>query len=147
LAIKKVAKKGLMDSFGGVLYKCIGIIKICIVILEMIQLKDALKEMETPDSSGMARLFDLKVISWDFQRGKGGELLEFNQVSLTDVKHSVFGEAKININAREKPTTVTIYKDPNHKENKTKNVRLRNGQIRKVHIRFMTEYNGKQIMY
>lgn len=113
----------------------------------MIQLKDALKEMETPDATGMPRLFDLKVISWDFQRGKGGELLEFNQVSLTDVKFSVFGEAKININAREKPTTVTIYKDPNHKENKTKNVRLRNGQIRKVHIRFMTEYNGKQIMY
>jgi hypothetical protein len=146
LAIKKVAKKGLMDSFGGVLYKCIGIIKICIVILDMIQLKDALKEMETPDATGMPRLFDMKVISWDYQRGKGGELMEFNQVSLTDVKHSLI-RPKLNEYKRENVPTVTIHKNPNHKDNKTKNLRLRNGQIRKIHIRFITEYNGKQIMY
>lgn len=104
-------------------------------------------EMETPDASGMPRLFDMKVVSWDFQRGKGGELMEFNQVSLTDVKHTVNGAATINENARLKPVSVTIHKNPNHRENKTKNIRLRNGQIRKVHIRFITEYNGKQIMY
>ena len=102
--------------------------------------------METP-VDGMPRKFDLTCISFDAQRGTGGEVLNFKNVTLTDVKlaprvGSVPDEFK-----REQPVMVSLNRNPHHRENKTKNLRLANGQIRKVHIRFITHYNGFKILY
>lgn len=102
--------------------------------------------METP-VDGMPLRFDLRCISYDDKRGIGGEELEFKNVTLTDVKlapkvGNVPDEFK-----RQQPAMISLNRNPQHRENKTKNLRLANGQIRKIHIRFITHFNGQKILY
>jgi hypothetical protein len=113
--------------------------------VEFILLRDALKEMETA-VDGMPCRFSVTAISYDEQRGTGGEILEYKDVCLNDAKiqfkHAVPVEHR-----REQPIRVTEVRNPHHRENKTKNLRLANGQIRKIHLRFITHFNGVNVIY
>ena len=113
--------------------------------MEFIQLKDALAIMEST-VEGRPMQFDLTVISFDDKRKTGGELMEFKKVSLNDVKFD-YKQTVPEQFRREQPVRISLSKNPKHRENKTKNLRLANGQIRKIHIRFITQFNSMQVIY
>ncbi|MCQ4039738.1 hypothetical protein [Riemerella anatipestifer] len=39
------------------------------------------------------------------------------------------------------------FKKPNHFANRTRNIKLPDGQIKKINILFIQEYNGKKVVY
>ncbi len=104
--------------------------------------------MEQTDKKGYPARFDLVVWSFSETRGLGGEELCYTNVCLNDVKSKA--EPKVQAAfRREKPVIITdaSAKNPNHWDNKTRNIRLQNGQIRKIHIRFIKSFNQAQILY
>jgi hypothetical protein len=113
--------------------------------VEFILLRDALKEMETA-VDGMPCRFSVTAISYDEQRGTGGEILEYKNVCLNDAKINFKHVVPVEYR-REQPIRITQNRNPHHRENKTKNVRLANGQIRKIHLRFITHFNGVNVIY
>ena len=38
-------------------------------------------------------------------------------------------------------------KNPNHHENKTRNIELQSGQIKKLNFRLITKFNGLEVIY
>jgi hypothetical protein len=114
--------------------------------VEFILLRDALKEMETA-VDGYPRRFSVTAISWDEQRGTGGEILEFKDTCLNDAKITAFKSSIPEEHRRVADVRVSQNRNPHHRENKTKNLRLANGQIRKIHLRFITHYNGVNVIY
>ncbi len=95
---------------------------------------------------GMPCRFSVTAISYDEQRGTGGEILEYKNVCLNDAKINFKHVVPVEYR-REQPIRITQNRNPHHRENKTKNVRLANGQIRKIHLRFITHFNGVNVIY
>lgn len=104
--------------------------------------------MEQTDKKGYPTRFDLVVWSFSETRGLGGEELTYTNVCLNDVKSKAESKVKEAFR-REKPVIITDSspKNPNHWDNKTRNIRLQNGQIRKIHIHFIKSFNQAQILY
>lgn len=104
--------------------------------------------MEQTDAKGYPVRFSLVVWSYSETRGIGGEELHYSNVCLNDVKSKAEPTIKEEFR-RHKPVIVTdaTPKNPNHWDNGTRNIRLENGQIRKIHIRFIKSFNQMQIIY
>lgn len=89
--------------------------------------------------------------------GKDGSPLPF---SLTVIKRSS-GEIKVYQRVkklvserREKPAKgekaqegEAARRNPNHSFNQTRNIQLPNGDIRKIHLRLITEFNGHKVYW
>lgn len=120
----------------------IQLLKICIV--EFILLKDALTEMETL-VAGESPRFDIIASTYDQGRDTGGKLLVLKNVKLSHLngksKNAVPDEFK-----RPNEFVPKVNKNPHHKENRTKNFMLPNGEIRKAHIHFILFFNNQQII-
>lgn len=112
--------------------------------MEFMQLRDAIKLIETP-VDGKAPRFSVRFITYDEQRGTGGEVLKFDEVTLVGVKDAPRFQIPDEFR-RQQPMRISLSRGPNHRANKTKNVRLKNGQVRKIHLRFITHINGIQII-
>lgn len=41
----------------------------------------------------------------------------------------------------------TAFKNPNHWENRTKNIKTKEGIIKKINILFIDEFNGQKVVY
>lgn len=41
----------------------------------------------------------------------------------------------------------TPFKNPNHWENRTRNIKLENGEIKKINILFVDSFNGKKVVF
>jgi hypothetical protein len=113
--------------------------------VEFILLKDAIQQMETTVDGRPAR-FTVAVVGLDNSRGTGGELHIFKDVCLNDVKQN-FTSAVPEQYQREQAHRFTNHKNPNHTDNGTRNLRLRNGQIRKIHTRLITQFNNLTVIY
>jgi hypothetical protein len=116
--------------------------------VEFIQLSDALSEMEKLDDKGFPVRFSIVCWTYSESRGTGGEEVSYKNVCLNDVRADVPNPVKEEFR-REKPISVakSSPRNPHHFANKTRNLRLENNQIRKIHIRFIKSFNGKQIIY
>jgi hypothetical protein len=114
-------------------------------------LKDALKQMEATDpNTGQYLPFDLGYCTYSQQRKEGGKLIEYLGARLTsnitesqnqkpepekdDAKHDTENSGPKRIN-------------PFHRKNETRNIELPNGQIRKIHFRFIVSFNGNKVVY
>lgn len=113
--------------------------------MDYILLRDALTQMEQTVDGKPCR-FSITAISYDEQRGTGGELLEFKDVCLNDVKTN-FKHAVPLEHRREQPVRISAIRNPHHRENKTKNLRHSNGQVRKIHLKLITHFNGINVIY
>lgn len=104
--------------------------------------------MEQTDAKGYPVRFDLVCWAYSEVRGTGGEELHYTNVCLNDVKSKAEPTLKEEFR-RQKPVIVTNSspKNPNHWDNQTRNIRLANGQIRKIHIKFIKSFNNLQIVY
>ena len=98
--------------------------------------------MEEFDQAGKPVSFDLKFVTCDRKRETGGEIIEIKSGRKCVGKRN----GKVLFDTR-KADIQNTSRDPRHWVNSTRNILLQNGQIRKVHIRLIIEFNGKKVCY
>lgn len=113
---------------------------------ETIYLNDALQQMQTLNSSGRAPEFSIKVRTLNRFSKTGGKLHHYPKAKL------VIKEENPNLNSvnslRNKPKEKTTRRNPNHFENKTRNIKvLPQGNFVKIHIRYIIDFNNKKVIY
>jgi hypothetical protein len=117
----------------------------CFMKVQYIRLADVLQQMERLDEKGMPCMFDMKFVTANRQQCTGGEIIEIKggrkcvgkrgDKVIFDTRPSTQGE----------PTGKS--RDPRHWVNSTRNILLPNGQIRKVHIRLIIEFNACKVCF
>lgn len=102
--------------------------------------------MKTPDDNGQAVPFSIKTRTLNRYSKKGGKLNSYPEARLVMSEKQ---ERITNVDAlrKMKPRVLRERKNPNHFNNKTRNIRLPNGDRKKIHIRFIVEFNGQKVMY
>lgn len=85
--------------------------------------------------------FSLSFVTFDKKRDKGGEWINIQSA----VKHMAKAAAQKAITAAQ-PTFNVVSKNPHHFENATRNIKLKNGSIRKIHIRLVRIFNNKKVI-
>lgn len=108
-----------------------------------ISVKDVLKYMDSVDESGQAVCFDLVVRTFSRQNKSGGSMKYYNGVRKPSAK-------KFKRNLSEIDRLFSIQKDrknPDHFSNRTRNIELADGSIKKVNYLFIVKFNGKNVVY
>ncbi|GIM61133.1 hypothetical protein CAPN008_11830 [Capnocytophaga canis] len=95
-------------------------------------LKDVLKEMKKLDILKNPIPFSLKVRQYNRQNKSGGKIKSYENVTLLQ---------------QPQKTDKIAVKNPNHWENKTRNIKLANKKIEKINILFIIEFNGRKVVY
>jgi len=98
-----------------------------------ITLSEALKLFNLRDAKGMFVPFDIEYRTFNEQTKQGGKLKTYYGVKYLP-------EAK----ATEEET---IGKTPNHYKNRTRNIELSNGEIKKIRIDFIVSINNTKVIY
>ena len=110
-----------------------------------IRLWNVLEIMDSFDGQGKPVRFQLKFVTANRLEKTGGEIIELKDACKCSVKtrkgEEVFPEK------RHFPAMEKASKDPRHWSNSTRNILLPNGQIRKVHIRLIIEFNHQKVCY
>lgn len=110
----------------------------------IISLTDALKIIQLKDREGKPFPFDLTYRTFNSQTKKGGKLK-------TALAAKYLPEANPNriagFSQEEIFSEVKTSKNPNHFSNRTRNIELADGKIRKVRIDFLISINNKKIIY
>lgn len=110
-----------------------------------IRLWEALEIMDSVDQQGRPARFQIKFVTADRTTKKGGEIIELKDASKCPIRTKKGKE--IFPQRRNYPVQDRMIKDPHHWNNSTRNVRLPNGQKRKLHIRLIIEFNNKKVCY
>ncbi len=108
-----------------------------------ISIDEVLKSMDAVDESGRPLSFDLEVRTFSRQNKTGGNMRFYNGVRKPVAK--VFQKAKTDIEklfSQEKER-----KNPYHFANRTRNIELADGSIKKVNYLFIIKFNGKKVVY
>jgi len=112
---------------------------------ETIYLKEVLNQMKTLDANGKANPFSIKFRTYNKFSKTGGKLKHYPIAKL------VMKEENPNINSiaalRTTPKAPVARKNPNHFDNKTRNLNLPNGEKRKINIRYIIEFNNLKVIY
>lgn len=113
-------------------------------------LKDVLQAMEAKDpKTGQYLPFDLGYCTFSRQRNEGGKLIDYKGVTLTSDFNDVDKRKSTQAKREAAIADGTIVKtaNPFHRKNKTRNITLPNGEIRKICFRFITSFNGNKVVY
>jgi hypothetical protein len=103
--------------------------------------------MRTPNAEGRAVKFDISVRTLNKNSKTGGKLNEYTQAKL------VMHEKGLDPNSIYALQNFKPFKDkkekknPQHFSNKTRNIRLENGDVKKIHINYIINFNGKKVIY
>lgn len=99
--------------------------------------------MKQLDRQGKPIPFSVRVVEYNRQTKQGGRIVNYEGVTLTSADRK----------RRDDPPAVaeadggnSTKKSPNHYRNKTRNLVLRNGEVRKIHIRLITRFNGHTVI-
>lgn len=116
---------------------------------ETIYLTEVLKIMRTPNEEGRAIKFDISVRSLNKNSKTGGKLKFYKDAKLVMKekpldKNSIY--ALKNFKPSEKKED-TFRKNPQHFQNKTRNIRLENSEIKKIHINHIITFNDLNVIY
>ena len=95
-------------------------------------LKDVLTKMKQLDFSKNLVPFTIKVRQYNRQNKNGGKIKVYENVTLLQ---------------RPKKLKNEVFKNHNHWENRTRNIKLPTKKIEKIHILFIIEFNGKKVLY
>lgn len=142
-----VINRSVIFFFCVSFYKIIKHRKLLSIMMGTIFLKDVLQIMKTKNKDGFLIPFSIKFRTYQRFSKTGGKLKHYEKAKL------VMQEGNTNdfntVDAlRVKPKKKTARKKPNHFENKTRNIKvLPSGKIRKINIRYILEFNGKQVIY
>lgn len=110
-----------------------------------ISLKEALEIIEQKDTNGEPIPFDITYRTLNRQSKTGGSLKTVNQaVILTGSNKQNLSQAALK---KIVETAPKARKNPNHFENRTRNLKKPNGEKFKVHIRFIISINNQKVVY
>lgn len=110
---------------------------------EFIFLSDALKVFSLKDKEGKPFPFDLSLRTFNSQTKMGGKLKIYEGVKhLTEAKTSSLPSLNEMVFVLDKPE-----RKPSHFDNRTRNIELPNGEIKKIRIDFIISVNGKYVIY
>lgn len=85
--------------------------------------------------------FDIAFVTCDLKRKTGGEHIEIKNAR----KHCYINSSEKAKLEKAQPRSAHS-KNPNHYDNSTRNIRLENNEIRKVHIRLIRRFNQKTVL-
>ena len=101
-----------------------------------ITLTEALKIFNLRDANMMFVPFDIEYRTFNEQTKQGGKLKTYNGVKyLPEAKET------------EEATADLSAKTPNHYKNRTRNIELSNGELRKIRIDFIVSINNTKVIY
>ena len=99
--------------------------------MDKVFLKDVLAEMRKLDERKKPIPFTITVRTYNRQNSFGGKLCAYTGATLMQQpRHKQEFE-----------------KNPNHWQNKTHNIKLSDGTIKKICILFIVAFNGKEVIY
>jgi len=111
---------------------------------QVIFLKDVLKQMSIKDRDGKFFPFNISVRTFNKNTKKGGKLKTYSSAKLLPDKNpnSIIVDTVENILLPQKSLKI-----PNHFENKTRNIETESGEVKKINIDFIIDFNGKKVIY
>lgn len=114
---------------------------------ETIYLNDVLEEMRTPNKEGRAIKFDISVRTLNKNSKTGGKMNHYENAKLVmeETPLDPLGIKALQMLPSEK--RIILKKSPNHFKNKTRNLRLEDGSVKKIHIKAIIRFNGKTTIY
>jgi len=83
--------------------------------------------------------FSIAFVTADSKKDSGGEWIYIPKAW----KHEFATRKEIAAAQNAAPRSDMVRKNPNHYQNSTRNLRLPNGEIRKVHVRLITQFNNQ----
>lgn len=105
---------------------------------------EAIRVIDRVDKDGNPFPFDIVFRTLNRNSKTGGRLVEYKKVvkststKKVTTKHSLLTAIQQSANTN---------KNPNHFTNRTRNLMLQNGDIKKIHIRLIVSINGLIIQY
>ncbi|MDM1502260.1 hypothetical protein HX071_08585 [Myroides marinus] len=111
---------------------------------DYIFLNDALKLMKERLVNGQFKPFNISFRTFNGQNSSGGKLRTFEGARLLPNKNTQKKE-KITIDNVLKEETTK--RPPNHWTNRTRNIELPDGSVRKIRIDFIITINDKKVIY
>ena len=109
----------------------------------MIMLNQVLKDMCKVDHKGRPVPFSIQFCTASKKRRTGGELIDLPQAVLSWNQKKGASKSEP---LPEGKTAIESAKKPNHYRNRTRNLVLPNGEMRKVHISLITRFNGHEVI-
>lgn len=109
-----------------------------------IHLKEALQIMQLKDKEGKPFPFDLTYRTFNSQTKKGGKLKVYEKVKYLP---------EANLNGAKSKSIEAIFaiekskRKPIHFENRTRNIELQNGDLKKIRIDFIISINNRKVIY
>lgn len=113
-------------------------------MIKQIFLRQVLEEIKKTDANGNAIPFDVEFRTFNRHNKMGGVLKKYQNAKLLIGKKL---KGKPFIDAEHFYRPVRVRKNPNHWENKTRNIELSGGQIKKINILYITKFNGHEVIY
>jgi len=111
---------------------------------EHIFLRQVLEFIEKRDASDRPPLVNITCRTFNSNNKSGGVLKQYEGVRLL-VEKKLSGKKFIVMEHEYRP--FRDRKKPNHWENRTRNFETKSQHIRKVKILYITEFNGKEVVY
>jgi len=114
---------------------------------DTIYMTDVLEQMRSLDEEGRAVPFSMKVRTLQKNSRTGGKMITYPKAKMVMAEENPNRDSIMAL--RTKRTSRTgISRDPDHFGNKTRNIKtIPGGDIRKIHIRYIVEFNGKKVIY
>ena len=109
-----------------------------------ISLSGALEVMNRKDVDGEFFPFDCTVRTFNRHSKTGGNLMELRQVQLLPLSGKL---KKTSTRVEDLRKLPGIERNPNHFENKTRNVKLPNASVKKINLNFLISINGVNVIY
>nr|WP_315245154.1 hypothetical protein [uncultured Flavobacterium sp.] len=113
-------------------------------MVKAIFLRQVLEEIKKTNALGEGVPFDIEFRTYNKNNKMGGVLKKYNDVKLLI---GVKMKGKPFIEADHFYRTARKRKNPNHFENRTRNIELSSGHIKKLNILYITKFNGLQVVY
>lgn len=112
----------------------------------VVLLKDVLQQMEATDpNTGQYIAFDVTCCTYSRHRDEGGKMIEYKGARLSG--DAVLQQARKTADKKAELLDIATNRNPFHRKNKTRNIVLPNGQIRKLRFRFITSFNNQKVVY
>ncbi len=110
-----------------------------------ILLKNVMLAMRQTDAHGNAIPFSIQYRTWNKQNKMGGKLKVYENAVLCfrlEKNKTLNWEKALKVQTKQ-----IAKKNPNHYQHYTKNIELANGEIKKINILLITEFNGMEVVY
>lgn len=113
---------------------------------DTIMMRDVLKIMRTPNEEGRAIPFDISWRTLNRNSKTGGAFKTAQNAKLVMQEQGIDPNSVYALQHFKKKEKVNK-KSPNHFTNKTRNIRMESGDINKIQILYIIEFNGQKVIY